>query len=69
MAISAADVKELRERTGAGIMDCKSTLAETDGDIDAAVELLRKKGIAAAEKRAGRQSAVDSKHQPDGGRA
>jgi elongation factor Ts len=56
MAISAADVKELRDRTGAGIMDCKSALAETDGDIEAAVELLRKKGIAAAEKRAGRDT-------------
>jgi elongation factor Ts len=56
MAVSAADVKQLRDRTGAGIMDCKSTLTETDGDIDAAVELLRKKGMAAAEKRAGRDT-------------
>jgi elongation factor Ts len=53
-AISAKQVKELREKTGAGMMDCKSALAETNGDVEAAVTLLRKKGIAAAEKRAGR---------------
>ena len=56
MAISADKVKTLRERTGAGIMDCKSALTETDGDIDKAVEVLRKKGIASAEKRAGRET-------------
>jgi len=56
MAVNAADVKELRERTSAGIMECKGALMETDGDIDKAVELLRKKGIASAEKRAGRQT-------------
>ena len=53
-AISAKQVKDLREKTGAGMMDCKKALEETDGDVDAAVTLLRKKGIAAAEKRAGR---------------
>ena len=54
MAITAKDVAALRERTGAGMMDCKKALDETGGDIDKAVELLRTKGIAKAEKRAGR---------------
>ena len=53
-AISAKQVKDLREKTGAGMMDCKKALEETQGDVAAAVTLLRKKGIAAAEKRAGR---------------
>ena len=52
--ITAATVKELRERTGAGMMDCKSALSETDGDMEAAVDLLRKKGLAKAAKKAGR---------------
>ncbi len=56
MGISADKVKALRERTGVGIMDCKSALTETDGDIDKAVELLRKMGVASAEKRAGRDT-------------
>ncbi|MFQ6113271.1 MAG: translation elongation factor Ts [bacterium] len=56
MAVSAEMVKKLRERTGVGIMDCKNALVETDNDIEAAVELLRKKGIASAEKKAGRQT-------------
>jgi len=51
MAISASQVKELRERTGAGMMDCKKALTETDGDVDAAIEWLRKKGLSAAAKR------------------
>jgi elongation factor Ts len=54
MAVTAAQVKELRERTGLGMMDCKKALVETDGDLEAAVELLRKKGLKTAEKRAGR---------------
>ena len=49
--ISASMVKELRERTGAGMMDCKRALTETDGDLDKAVELLREKGLAAAAKK------------------
>jgi elongation factor Ts len=53
--ISAKDVAALRERTGAGMMDCKKALEETGGDLDKAVELLRSKGAAKAEKRAGRQ--------------
>ncbi len=53
--ISAKEVGALRERTGAGMMDCKKALEETGGDIDKAVELLRSKGAAKAEKRAGRQ--------------
>ncbi len=57
MAITAADVKNLREMTGAGMMDCKKALTETDGDFDAAVEFLRKKGLATAEKKAGRIAA------------
>ncbi len=57
MAISAALVKELRERTGAGMMECKKALVETDGDIDAAIEQLRKSGQAKADKKAGRTAA------------
>lgn len=57
MSISAAQVKELRELTGAGMMDCKAALAETNGDMDAAVDWLRKKGIAKADKKAGRTAA------------
>jgi elongation factor Ts len=52
--ISPQQVKELRTRTGAGMMDCKRALEESQGDIDTAVELLRKKGIAKADKRSGR---------------
>jgi elongation factor Ts len=55
--ITAQMVKELRERTGAGMMDCKNALTETQGDIDAAVDALRKKGLAAAAKKAGRVTA------------
>ena len=54
MAITAGMVKELREMTGAGMMDCKKALSETNGDMDAAVEFLRKNGQAKAEKKAGR---------------
>lgn len=57
MAISASMVKELREMTGAGMMDCKKALTETNGDMDAAVEVLRKRGLAAAAKRAGKIAA------------
>ena len=57
MAITAAMVKDLREMTGAGMMDCKKALAATDGDMDKAVEFLREKGLAAAEKKAGRIAA------------
>ncbi len=52
--ISATQVKELREKTGAGMMDCKKALAETSGDFEKAIEYLRKKGIASAAKKAGR---------------
>ncbi|MAG97643.1 MAG: translation elongation factor Ts [Alphaproteobacteria bacterium] len=55
--ITAAMVKDLRERTGAGMMDCKKALAETDGDTEAAVDWLRTKGLAAAAKKAGRVAA------------
>ncbi len=57
MAITAADVKNLREMTGVGMMDCKKALAATDGDIDKAVEWLREKGMAASAKKAGRVAA------------
>ncbi len=57
MAVSALDVKALRERTGAGIMDCKNALAETDGDLEKASEFLQIKGIAKAAKKAGRIAA------------
>ncbi len=56
MSVSAEKVKTLREKTGVGIMDCKSALIETDGDLDKAVDLLRKKGVASAEKRSGRET-------------
>jgi elongation factor Ts len=52
--ISATLVKQLRDRTGTGIMDCKQALAQCDGDIDRAIDFLRKKGLATAQKRAGR---------------
>ena len=52
--ISAAMVKQLREKTGAGMMDCKNALSEVEGDVEKAIELLRKKGLATAQKRAGR---------------
>lgn len=55
--ISAAMVKELRERTGAGMMDCKKALTETDGDMEKAIDYLREKGLAAAAKKAGRIAA------------
>ncbi|MDA3787546.1 MAG: translation elongation factor Ts [Desulfobacula sp.] len=54
--ISAAMVKELREATGSGIMDCKRVLAEAEGDMEQAIDLLRKKGLAKAAKRAGRST-------------
>lgn len=57
MAISASQVKELRERTGAGMMECKKALVETDGDMDAAIENLRKSGLAKADKKASRTAA------------
>ncbi len=57
MAITAAQVKELREMSGAGMMDCKKALTETDGDFDKAVEWLREKGLATAQKKAGRIAA------------
>jgi len=57
MAITASMVKELRERTGAGMMECKKALVETNGDIDAAIEFLRKSGQAKADKKAGRTAA------------
>lgn len=54
MAVTAEQVKELRDRTGAGIMDCKKILVEADGNIEKAIELLREKGMAKAAKKAGR---------------
>ena len=54
--ISAKEVSELRSRTGAGMMDCKKALQDTEGDLDKALQLLRQKGIAKAEKRAGRSA-------------
>ncbi|WP_462320797.1 translation elongation factor Ts [Halochromatium sp.] len=72
MAISAALVKELRERTGAGMMECKKALVETNGDIDAAIEAMRKSGQAKAAKKAGRVAAdgvVELRIAEDGGAA
>jgi len=56
MSIDAQMVKELREKTGAGIMDCKKALKETEGDLEEAVSFLRKKGLASAAKKAGRET-------------
>ena len=67
--ISAALVKELRDRTGAGMMDCKRALQETNGDMEAAIVLLREKGMASAAKRAGRETTegkVGYRLAPDG---
>ena len=66
MAITAAEVKALREATGAGMMDCKRALTETNGDAEAARNLLRMKGAAAAEKKAGR-AAAEGGHCHGGG--
>ena len=55
--IAAGLVKDLREKTGAGMMDCKNALSETNGDIEAAVDWLRKKGLAKAAKKSGRVAA------------
>jgi elongation factor Ts len=57
MAVTAAMVKELRERTGAGMMECKKALVGSDGDMDSAIEFLRKSGLAQADKKAGRVAA------------
>jgi elongation factor Ts len=56
MSISAEEVKKLRDKTGAGMMDCKKALTETNGDIEKAIDYLRKKGIASAAKRSGREA-------------
>ncbi len=56
MAITAQQVNDLRNRTGAGLMDCKGALVETNGDMDAAAEILRKKGAATRDKKAGRDA-------------
>ena len=72
MAVTAAMVKDLREITGAGMMDCKKALAATDGDMDKAVEFLREKGLAGAAKKAGRIAAegiVDTAMTADGKKA
>lgn len=60
MAISAKDVKDLREKTGAGMMDCKKALTESDGNFEAAVTWLREKGIASAAKRSGKTASEGS---------
>ena len=57
MNFTAKDVQALREETGAGMMDCKKALTETDGDMDKAVDVLREKGLASAAKKAGRVAA------------
>ena len=57
MAVSASDVKALREATGAGMMDCKKALTEADGNMEKATEILREKGLAAAAKKSGRIAA------------
>lgn len=62
MEISAATVKELREKTNAGMMDCKKALQDTDGDMEKAVDLLRQKGLAKAMKRAGKEASEGMIH-------
>ena len=57
MSVTADTVRQLRERTGAGMMECKSALVETNGDLDAAAELMRKQGLAKADKKAARVAA------------
>ena len=57
MSVTAEAVRQLRERTGAGMMECKKALVETDGDLDAAAELMRKQGLAKADKKASRVAA------------
>ena len=72
MAITASLVKELRERTGSGMMECKKALVETDGDIEAAIEMMRKSGQAKAAKKAGRTAAegiIVVKFSDDGSKA
>ena len=70
MAITAAQVKELRERTGIGMMECKKALVETDGDMDKAIDELRKKGLAKAAKKADRETLEGAiKIDTDGGKA
>jgi elongation factor Ts len=72
MTITASMVKELRERTGSGMMECKKALVETGGDIDAAIELMRKSGLAKADKRAGKVAAegtIEIAQAADGRRA
>ena len=66
MAITASMVKELREMTGVGMLDCKKALAETDGDMEKAVEYLREKGLAASEKKAGRIASEGFSYLTDG---
>ena len=68
MAITAAMVKELREMSGAGMMDCKKALTEADGDMDKAVEVLREKGLAKAVKKSGRIAAQSSAAYPESNR-
>ncbi len=71
-AVTAAMVKELREATGAGMMDCKKALAETDGDFEKAIDFLREKGLAGAQKKAGRIAAegiVEALVSPEGKKA
>ena len=68
MSITAAMVKELREKTGVGMMDCKAALAENNGDMDAAVDWLRTKGLAKAAKKAGRESSQQTTRGHGSGR-
>ncbi len=69
MAVSVQAIKELRELTGVGMLDCKNALEEAEGDLEKAKQILRRRGIAVAEKRAGRETAqglVDAYLHPDG---
>ena len=69
MEITASAVKDLREKTGAGMMDCKKALSETAGDFEKAVEFLRKKGMASAAKKAGRATKEGTIHALNDGKS
>ena len=64
MAVSAAQIKELRELTGAGVLDCRKTLEATDGDLEKAAELLRERGLAAAARPRSRSSSAAFSRSP-----
>ena len=65
--ITASMIKDLREKTGAGMVDCKTALVEANGDVEAAIEILRKKGMATASKKSGKPSVTAKKSRKQAG--